>query len=620
MTNRGNPAKNAAHHPSSALSASSHQAVPSAPRQRNRHLCASGDAADGPSGTASTVGVGAGHYHASRSPVSNCETRSEAEEWESSRARHAANNAAGGTELVQFLEDSWTQSWSSIQSFTSNLIFGGGNHPKTPRSSTKNPGSRANSRPDTWGPAPPIRPSANRSAAAAAAAAAASASLAQREAGLKAAKTASLLESQERGNGGLAGTARYKRRSSDEIVPSDPQHEEQLVYIHDVQPDDTYAGIILRYRCREDVFRKSNGLWSRDTVQTRKWLIVPTDACEIRGRPCNAPSAQQDCTDLLAPTPAATEDPWSGRGDAPRSDFFGLNSAPPADAPGSGPQQQGGESDKPWTHVRWVQIDSLSRPIQIARMARQSLGYFPARRKKSIRTGSTRSTPRQSLDLSTAPPGSMEGSLPCRHSSFGSHALAPGSPTSSRSRVASEPAGRRPQWMRRPGGVGSMGKSSTSPGPDQDYFNNWTKKHLPGLSVEGLPSMSVMGSETARFGITQGSTNIVESPFEEGRDAGSASRQGSGLDRAAAAVEQWLRGALARRPGTPLLGGRMKPNSAAAASDEEVTDLIELTDAASEEERIAWDATASLAASTALHTASQHEDGANLRGQSPPKL
>ncbi|RCI10984.1 hypothetical protein L249_5431 [Ophiocordyceps polyrhachis-furcata BCC 54312] len=77
--------------------------------------------------------------------------------------------------------------------------------------------------------------------------------------------------------------------SSEESAWAIPQAEDCLVYIHHVQSEDTYAGLILRYRCREDVFRRANGLWSGDNVQTRKWVALPVDACDVRGRPCNTP-------------------------------------------------------------------------------------------------------------------------------------------------------------------------------------------------------------------------------------------------------------------------------------------------------------------------------------------
>jgi len=170
--------------------------------------------------------------------------------------------------------------------------------------------------------------------------------------------------------------------------------------------------------------------------------------------------------------------------------------------------------------------------------------------------------------------------------------------------------------MRRPGGVGSMGRSVHAPGPEKDYFNSWTKKHLPGLNLDSLPSMSVMGAEMARFGFGGSGTGgaglgmntsnsyavdgsmtppgIVVSPFADGGDVAALSRggegaassspgganTGTGLDKAAAAIETWLRGAWARKPLTPATG----PRGASSCSLEgEEGDLIELADANSDD-------------------------------------
>lgn len=443
----------------------------------------------------------------------------------------------------------------------------------------------------TWGPEPPgkdkRRPRLDDVAVGA---------MAKREAALKAMKTASVLESHEGVNGGLDVSGRFKKRRSDEDLRSSSaaqgeEADEHLVYVHLVQPSDTYAGIVLKYRCREDAFRKANGLWSRDNtyVQVRKWLALPVDACEVRGRPCEAPSYYNSRqVDLLAPTPdtaaAELDDPFAST----------SNGKAPEQQP-----KQAADEERPWTHVRWVTIDSFTTPVEIARVPRKALGYFPPRRKKSLHTVSRLSTPRGSLDV----PHSI---------SLGSEALdgpnihsSPASTSSRRmsllsgSRSVGDVTEHRPAWMLRPGGVGSLhGKNARAPGPERDYFNSWAKKHLPSLNIEALPSMSVMGAESARFAIGEAGTpgrtsGIVESPFEEGRDVESLAKggtQGSGLDKAAAAVETWLRGAFAKiPPGTPVLGPRGRGhgiNHGQGAGHRELEgDLIELADTNSDDGR-----------------------------------
>lgn len=476
------------------------------------------------------------------------------------------------SDIGSFLSDSWTQSWASVQGLASSLISGKDAQPKTIRSQ---PTSRAGSRPATWGrggsssrpglgawgPAPPSKNPGLSDVAAG--------SLAEREAALKAAKKASVLESHDGVNGGLDIAGKHKRRNSDEVVIEQPEIQEYLVYIHKVQPNDTYAGLILRYQCREDAFRKANGLWSRDSVQMRKWLTIPVDACEIRGRPCDPPSWHNSHgVDLLAPTPTA--DDGNPVSQAPHDDFFSR----PANGTSVGSRLTE-EEENPWTHVRWVKIDSFQDPVEIARVARKAMGYFPPRRKKSIRTISTFSTPRQSLDLASNPPGSIDGLSSRRQSALGPRPQLSATAMSSPSRGRSDSTDRLPAWMLRPGGVGSMGRNVRAPGPDKDVLTSWTKKHFPGLNNDNMPSMSIMGSETAHFGFKPEAPGLVESHIGEGQDISSTTQQGNGLDKAAAAVETWLRGALARTPSAQIMGKRGKPGGEG--------DLIELTDTGSDD-------------------------------------
>ncbi|PHH60033.1 hypothetical protein CDD82_2364 [Ophiocordyceps australis] len=455
-----------------------------------------------------------------------------------------ASPATAGS-LGQFLGESWTQSWTSVQGFATSLLSKD-HGPDTPwhqrRSTSRSrildhrPASSSNS----WGPQPPLQSTHVAGTTAAS-------SLAHRQAALKTARTASVLQSHDGVNGGLDVAGVHKRRLSGHDVSDATPPEDCLVYIHPVEPDDTYAGIILRYQCQEDVFRKANGLWSRDSIQTRKRVVIPVDACQIRSRRCEPP--QCSTSDHTDDSVVDTTD-----------------------------QSQ---KEASWRHFSWVQIETLSRPVQICRVSRHVLGYFPPRRKNErvgTGTASLLSTPRQSSDLTSALPNSPEGTS-SRQGSFSNRAHHSMTPVSGRSRVGSDVGDRMPEWLRRPGGVGTMGGNVRAPGPHGDYLNSWTRKHLPGLTIAGLPSMSVMGSETARFGFTTESAAIVESSFEEGRDVMSASRQGSGLDRAAAAVENWLRGAWTGRPTTPLIGSRARPDGQAEG------DLIELMDTASEDDR-----------------------------------
>ncbi|KAI0142784.1 carbohydrate-binding module family 50 protein [Xylariaceae sp. FL1272] len=471
------------------------------------------------------------------------------------------------------LEGSWATSWASVQDFASSIMDGGyssepsrpnsrdGSKPR-PKSIWKGFGAQSLSRKAsaTWGPgaASNTRPAAGAIAAG---------SLAEREAKLMARKKASVLESHEGVNGGLDITGKYKRRNSDENQRSvsQPVIEEHLVYLHHVQPTDTYAGIVLRYRCMEHALRKMNGLWSHN-IQMRKQLMIPVDACEQKGRPCDPPSEYSKKVDHLAKTPQPSDFSKLSKSTTDlnqplHDDYFGSLNGRAAEQPGQT------DEEKLWTH----------EPVEIVRVKRTA-------------TVSAFSSPRNSLDnaiSNTSEVVESPGRIGSRRQSSQSTrptAATIGSPGFTRSRVNS--LGQRtddlPAFMRKPGGVGSMGKSVKTPGPAKDAINSWVNKRLPGFNIDSLPSMSVMGSESAQFGFTtkteEGSTNIVENPYEEGLEASMPARNGMGIEQAAASIETWLRGAWAKRPATPKMGSHRKP-----ADD---LDLIELTDTNSDDGRI----------------------------------
>ncbi|CAK7228154.1 hypothetical protein SCUCBS95973_006784 [Sporothrix curviconia] len=542
-----------------------------------------------------------------------------------SRNRGLGGGAEGGGgfgSLVSPSASSWVPNWASIQDFATTLISGGGSaangsgNGSGTRSRSAGARSSQNSRklPSAWGPAPPDKsPSRPRIEDVAAG------QVAAREAELKARKTASVLESHPGVNGGLDVRGKFKRRNSDENLHSTTsesaaaaaaaaQHEVEdcLAYIHRVQPTDTYFGIVLKYRCHEEAFRKANGLWSRDNIQVRKWVALPVDACEIKGRPCDDPSLFPQGVDLMAatPTPRSVPPPSAqGANGMSNGDYFGRvasgGSGRLAGAGGTAASAKSAADDvtePPWTHVRWVRLDSSPNPVEIVRMSRTTFGYFPPRRKKSIRGSvSSVSTPRASLDMSSF----SNASLPDRSitdspnrssrrpSLLGNRVALGTSPVSSSpSRLAGKtgapPADPRPEWMRRPGGVGSMSKSVRAPGPARDSLNKWTTKHLPGLNIETLPSMSVMGSETAHFGFGEQAPGIVESSFADGRNMSAIGQQDNGLDKAAASIETWLRGAFSKRPGTPGSAAGTASTSFAGRIgrqlEETLGDLIELED------------------------------------------
>lgn len=566
------------------LSASDAEA--SSVRSRNRRLISvEGDAPSrDPSATRATPRLASGSSTPLRAASPVPSRRLDAGPRESaSRSPSARGKSPAGGFGAGLLDGSWTASWNSVQDLAAGWLSPGTSPSPTPRQLSR-AGSRNGSRTRPWAQEPRAassRPTIQDVGAGV---------MAEREAALRAARTASVLESHDGVNGGLDVSGRFKARTSDDLSrrAGDAEADEVHAYIHHVQPADTYAGIILKYGCRDDQFKRVNGLWSRDSISTRKWVALPVDACEVKGRPCAAPTDAAEEVDLLAPTPDVEEDDYGWRGTTSTQqqaeDIFGPSRANGSVAPEE-PKPE--DPDKPWTHVRWVTIDSFKEPVEIGRISKKSFGYFRPRRKKSIlSTVSPASTPRPSSDIQSTTHMSGDGAddrggpssrrqslLSNRPTGLAAGSAGMSTPASSRSRsrMGSAGADARPLWMRQPGGIGSLNRNVRAPGPEKDPLNSWAKKHFPALILDSLPSMSVTGAETAQLGFSGGGGPVAEAPSGEAADL---SRQGSGLDRAAAAVETWLRGALTKRPGTPTREG-----------SEERGDLIELADTQSEDGR-----------------------------------
>lgn len=391
----------------------------------------------------------------------------------------------------------------------------------------------------------------------------------ERDAALRTQKMTRVLENHSDLNGSIDTNGNYKRRTSMDETTTRTQDDDgdALVYIHHVQKDDTLAGVILRYNCQPMVFRKANRFWPNDSIQTRQVVVLPVDACAIKGRPCDPSQDLSQGVDLLAPTPSLEDAPevWP-----PRSET-------PTERP----------EENPWEHVRWVLFDSApnSKPVEIARMPRRTLGYLPPRRRKSQNTNSITSTPRGSYDLPrTGEPVDSPVSTTSRMTSnlgprpsqpiSGSYFPPVGSANRSRRESVSEAADRL-GWLRGPGGVGTLGKGVTTPGPGQDPLNTWARKHIPGITIDSLPSSSILESEIP-FGFKDELASIAEGSYSPAR-SGSATPSnlggsGIGLENAAAAIEGWVRRLAVKGPGTPGNGGGTATDGSG--------DLIELLDGA----------------------------------------
>lgn len=324
-------------------------------------------------------------------------------------------------------------------------------------------------------------------------------------------------------------SGRYKRRDSDEsnhasVPPGQDEDRDALVYIHKVKPEDTLAGVMIKYNCPAYVFRKANRLWPNDSIQVRKTIVLPVDACEIRGRKIAAPDSPLALQDVgsaeeIMPTPTVMQAPWANLHDTPNATpLSSIPTSPSISVTFSSPEEL------QWKHDSWVVIDGFPDAVEIARLSRKTLGYFPRSRRKSM-TFSDLETPSESLDL---PRGSFQSSPPRQK-------------TKSRSSSGSYFT----HQLQGPGGVGTMGKNVYSPGPAQDGLNKLFASHLPNVAPR--------------------------SSFESLR---SSSSHGNGIENIGGAVEGWVR-KLATKA-----ANKVQPGTPGGSSG--VGDLIELSEDAFE--------------------------------------
>ena len=280
-------------------------------------------------------------------------------------------------------------------------------------------------------------------------------------------------------------SGRYKRRDSNDgdqasAPPGEQDDRDALVYLHKVTPEDTLAGVMIKYSCQPNIFRKANRLWPNDSIQVRKTVVLPVDACGVKGRKILEPGKASEppgdaYTDEIMPTPTAFQSPWGDLHDSPKEKGTPLSSIPTSPSISvslSNPEEP------PWKHDSWVMIDGFSDAVEIARLSHKTLGFFPRSRRKSLTFSDVETAP-ASLDL---PRGSYQSSPP--------RGLISKSRSSSGCYL--------PHQLQGPGGVGTMGREVRSPGPGQDGLNKLFATHLPNLaprkSFESVNSSSSHGN------------------------------------------------------------------------------------------------------------------------------
>jgi hypothetical protein len=154
---------------------------------------------------------------------------------------------------------------------------------------------------------------------------------------------------------------RIKRRNSDERTsasapPGENEDRDALVYIHKVRSQDTLAGLSIKYNCAQAVLRKSNRMWPNDSVQTKKVIVLPVDACGVKGRPAQGPDSLPE-EDLLL----------GGSGDGSSSvtvdsDTNGLpngwSTPRKKDVETNSANSSNADAEPPWKHDSWVLLSN----------------------------------------------------------------------------------------------------------------------------------------------------------------------------------------------------------------------------------------------------------------------
>ncbi|OAP60026.1 hypothetical protein AYL99_05028 [Fonsecaea erecta] len=292
---------------------------------------------------------------------------------------------------------------------------------------------------------------------------------------------------------------KFKRRDSDvdnatTAGPAD-QSEAALVYMHKVEKGDTLAGVIIKYNCQPDLFRKVNRFWPNDNIQTRTHVLVPLEGSTVKGRKVDSPYLSRDLFDPKSDGLANQEGPH-----ATSKDIHLLSSNGVHDSTRANPTfSSSALTSEPlslitslseeitFKHDCWVMLPNFKEATEVLRVPRCALGYFPRARRKSnaTLTASPASTPKTSFDMLRHPPthaAQLSASLnvsPVRRPNLPSSRIS----SSGRQRSSSATGGNPfADALRGPGGVGTLRGLRTEvsrPGPADDPLNRKFNQYFP---------------------------------------------------------------------------------------------------------------------------------------------
>jgi hypothetical protein len=473
------------------------------------------------------------------------------------------------------LSDLWGNSWTTIQGLASELLSGDaaadaqgkpGSVRRTlrrshhPRSSTSAPP------PSHWGPAiPTSQPAAGDIGAG---------TREEQLAALRAQKRLDLLTAQDSSHADTLG--KYKRRLSDDhesmsAPPGDNEDRDALVYVHHVLKNDTLAGITIRYNCPADVVRKANRMWPNDTVQMRPIIILPVEACAVKGKPLpetealdlltsesdalSAGQAEEVATSNTLPTANGDTTHRNSTNSASTNASRGLTHSNTVSS---------AETEPPWHHDSWVLLPGCTKPTEIARLSRRALGYFPPTRRKS-NCYSDLDTPSTSFDLTRTGTNDLLGMSPGRQPP-------PQRPARTR-RPSNATNGYFPSYLAGPGGVGTLDRKVNVPGPAQDSLNKLFAKHLPDVAPP-RHQQSLLTPEMPLY--TDDPT-----PVASGAASPNAGKN-INLENVGGAIESWMRRMATQTKAAMTPIERQKPARVSVGTPAKgvggIGDLIEMTD------------------------------------------
>ncbi|KAI5200931.1 hypothetical protein E4T39_05490 [Aureobasidium subglaciale] len=351
--------------------------------------------------------------------------------------------------------------------------------------------------------------------------------------------------------------AHFKRRSSEDgpsaSAPPDHAHDrDALVYVHHVQPDDTLAGITIKYNIHPSALRRANRMWPNDRIQARKTILLPVDQCAVKGTRLNGSEDLYQLTQENNPFPTSIEEVKApvptGR---KRNESVSTN----GDRPSSSCRSSH-DPEATWEHDAWVLLPNSRQPTEIARSSRRNLAFFPPARRKS-QSYSDIDTPSASLDLTRSVIHENPLDSPKQE--------APQRPRGIR-RSSNANNAYFPSYLAGPGGVGTMGKNVKSPGPAQDGLNKMFASHLPNVAPPPnqsnlyLPDIPTYSDEPTLF--TPGLTH-AQSPSIN-------------IENVGAAVEGWMRKMAAKAStGAPPSQERGMANRGGPSG---IGDLIEMAE------------------------------------------